>query len=360
MSYCPLDATSGFIQLTGPIPPHALKEISQNRYPIQTSFAPRTTPASLTSFHISDTNHTCLYRNKTYTLVDIQICQPLHTGYTLPSVTEQSSAEMILSFSGADPSGLLLSIPIFNTGAISNDQYLSQVLHQPNITNAATLDTMLQQTSFGYRTCFETVDSQQHMTSHSLYVLVFPHGIQLSQSNYTALTAAIGTPVPYGIPPGLCNGEKTVQSYTIDKHGNKTAPQSSDKGYIATDPIATCDEIFTNTFEYFTKGPTTIHTKSFGTPRSSSAPALYSTSQYKCAPFDQSRVVVDKDNNTIYVTPDVTDPTLQTKVAANQKAVASNGSTELSAKELAATIGGGCAGVICLAAIGGVIYYIMK
>jgi len=305
MSYCPLDATSGFIQLTGPIPPHALKEISQNRYPIQTSFAPRTTPASLTSFHISDTNHTCLYRNKTYNLVDIQICQPLHTGYTLPSVTEQSSAEMILSFSGADPTGLLISLPIFNTGAVSNDQYLSQVLHQPNIANAATLDTMLQQTSFGYRTCFEMVNGSGKVTPSSLYVLVFPGGVHLSNSDYVMLTK--GTLPRFGIPPAIRNGEQTVQKYTITD-GKKQSTQLSSDGFIYTIPISTCDQEFLHKLEYFLQAPPPV--KKQGLSKTFGVTPLYQPSQYKCVPFDQNKNL-NEQNGLIYVTPGTSNQTLQ-------------------------------------------------
>jgi len=163
MSYCPADATSGFIQLTGPITQTKLNQISQKRHPFRTSFTPRTTPATLAQFHISDNaNNTCIVNHVTYTVIDIQICKPVHTGYLLPGTTESPSAEMIVSCTAANEvSGMLLCVPIYNTGSARNNQYLSQVIHQPNTINIATLDTVfINQPSFRYRTCFETIHPQ--------------------------------------------------------------------------------------------------------------------------------------------------------------------------------------------------------
>jgi hypothetical protein len=362
MSHCPIGETSGFIQLTGAIPYPILKTISKyDTAPIQMAFGARTTPAGLAGNQINDTTgSTCIYNTKTYTMMDIRITKPVHTGYTLPSIPAAPSLEMIVTFSGSgELAGLLLCVPIFDTGSSKNDAYLSQLNTQiTDVSAVATLDSVfLKQPSFGYRTCFETITAQQSK-SHSLYVLVFPHGIQLRQSTYTALATAIGTPVQYGIPPGLRNGGKTVYGYTtIDQHGNKTSPTLSNDGYIATTPIATCDDIFMNTFEYYPKGPTTVSTRKV---TSTGSVRLHSTSQYKCAPFDQSRVVVDKDNNTIYVTPHADDPTLQAKVAANNTAVTGNKSPELNAKELATYIGIGGAGVVVTCLVIAAVYYMIN
>lgn len=362
MSQCPIGETSGFIQLTGAIPYPILNEITRhNKSPIQLAFGARTTPAGRIGNQIHDTNgNTCIYNTKTYTMIDIRITKPVHTGYTLPSIPAAPSLEMIVTFSGSgELAGILLCVPIFDTGSSKNDAYLSQLNKQDiDIASVATLSTVFSgQPSFGYRTCFETVSSQEQMNTRSLYVLVFPHGIQLSQSNYTALSTAIGTPVQYGITSTLRNNEQTVYDYTIDQHGNKTSPKLSNDGYIAMLSMATCDDIFINTFDYYRKGPTSTSPSTVNSGDSSSSVKQHSTSKYKCVPFDQSRIVVDNKNSAFYVTPDVNDPTLQEKVDANKTAAKNESPTlTLSTKELAGLIGGGGA-VIIILLIGGIIIY---
>jgi len=358
MSYCPLDATSGFIQLTGPIPPHALQQISQNRYPIQTSFTPRTTPASLSNFHIADTsNNICFYRNKKYTLVDIQICQPLHTGYTLPGVTEQSSAEMILSFTGSDdPNGLLISLPIFNTGAVKNDEYLSQVIHQPNVTKITTLDMMMNQTSFGYRTCFEMVNGSGKVTPTSLYILVFPDGIHLSNSNYTLLTN--GTVPRFGIPPALRNAEQTVQRYTITDGAKKSTLVSSD-GFVYTIPISTCDTDFLNKIEYFLQPPPIKSESSTKVVASCGSTPLYQPSQYKCVPFDQNKNL-NEQNGLIYVTPGTSNQTLQQLITKPNKPIQDTTIGGYSIVELETIIGASVVGIVVSIIVGVAAYQFAK
>jgi len=358
MSYCPSEATSGFIQLSGPIPPHALKQISQNRYPIQTSFAPRTTPPSRNGFHIDDTNHTCIYRNKTYTSVDIQLCQPLHTGYSLPGVTEQSSAEMIISFTGPDEiSGLLLCIPIFNTGAVSNDQYLSQVIHQPNITNGATLDSMIQQKSFGYRTCFETVNRNGSVGTISLYVLVFPGGVHLSNSDY-ALLSSSGSFPRFGIPLHLRNTDATVQTYTM-VNGIKQSTETSKDGFVYTVQLSTCGDEFLHKFEYFLIPPPPVKKGKANVPVVPGCTTpLYQPNQYKCVPFDQNKNL-NEQNGVIYVTPGTDNKTLQQLITPPS----SDSSTSIggySVTELETIIGASVVGVVVAIAVGVGVYQVVK
>jgi hypothetical protein len=347
-----VDVTSGFVQLTGPIKPEILKRISEQRYPFQTSFGPRTTAASLAQFHISDTaGNSCIINNKTYTVIDIQICQPVHTGYTLPGVSEMPSAEMIVCCSGTgEIEGALMCVPIFNTGAIKNDSYVSQVIHQPNVTTIATLDTVFtNQPSFRYHTCFETIAADNTPSTHSVYVHVFPNGIHLSNSDYTLLTK--GTLPRFQIPATIRNGEPTVQTYTFT-HGVKSSTQNSTNGFVYTVPISTSDEAFIHKFDYFLKGPVPVK----GTSTSSST--LKTPDQYKCIPFDQNKNLIEQ-SGTIYVTPGKTNTTLQQLIAPPSDS-SSTDIGGLSIKEIETIIGASVVGIVVAIVVGGTAYHLGK
>jgi len=354
MSYCPADATSGFIQLTGPITQTKLNQISQKRHPFRTSFTPRTTPATLAQFHISDNaNNTCIVNHVTYTVIDIQICKPVHTGYLLPGTTESPSAEMIVSCTAANEvSGMLLCVPIYNTGSARNNQYLSQVIHQPNTINIATLDTVfINQPSFRYRTCFETIHPQNGPSTHSIYVHVFPKGVHLSNSDYTALTR--GTLPRFGIPVTLRDAEPTVQTYTFT-NGNKTSTANSSDGFVYTVSIYTSDDEFTRKIEYFTEGPIPVKT-------TTKKKGLYTPDQYKCVPFDQTKNLIE-ETGIIYVTPGATNTTLTKYMADQQQKQSSNSSATDShnVEKIETIIGSSVVGACVLIILGGVVYSLKK
>ena len=312
MSYCPLEGFTGFVQLQGPIPTQTFQTLKLNgqKSPFTTSFGPRTTSATLISGHINDiANHTCT-RNKSdiYTVVDIQICKPLHIGYKLPGVTEESSAEMIISLSGSSDS-MIISVPIFNTGSTANDQYLSQVIHPPDptISTMASLDTVFAgQSSFGYRACFETVRGDNTVHSNSLHVFIFPSGIHVSHSDYALLTHdALHT---YRIPPALRNSEQTIQRSTI-RDGVKQYTKLSD-GIIDPISFTSCSDTFSSRFEYFLQAPLSISISNTTQHMQANTTQSYKPSQYKCVPFDQNKNLHEQ-NGDIYVTPGPTSPTLE-------------------------------------------------
>lgn len=332
MSYCPSNGTSGFIELIGPIPAQSLLQSTNNQHasmvvneaPFETSFGSRSTPPGLNSNRIVDTSgNKCTYLGNTYNVIDIQICTPLHKGYSTPGIPKESSAEMIVSLvitKSNQLSGILLCVPIFDVGSSKNDTYLSQIINKTNISPAATLDSVfVNQPSFGYRTCFETVSATKTVTSHGLMIFVFPAGIQLSRSDFTLLKTSItGSLSRYQIPPVLRDSESTVESYTYE-NGNKQSTSLSSDGYSYTLPIPTCDAKFSNVMQYFLKGP--IIPFMNGSNKSSisslSSPP-YTTSQYKCVPFDQNRIISEQRGK-IYVSADITDTSLQAKVIEQQK-----------------------------------------
>ncbi len=400
--YCPSDVNTGFIELVGPIQQLDLNSITVKSYPLSISFAPRTTTPSLIGNRIDEsTENTCTYRGKRFSLVDVQICSVTNKNYKLPGNTESPVAELILSFSAnssasdlAEISGILLCVPIYDSGASSHADYLNQLV-DPSIPscdythlagsdyiggdykqipkstlsscvksccddtnclaytfnqgtcylknsipqlsksgdkstvtgtiNRGATNTVKQcvvpncpvpncngkhkkdgnkksgvpnletifngwegdvtQTSIAYKTCFETIDKNDQPTSRSLYILVFPNGIHLTQSSYQQLLLQLnGALQPYMVPPAIRGGDATLRSYKFDDEGNKVPTVTSQDGIIYSTPLSSCTDEFKHRFNYFTlppKTPSAVAT--FNNEHSS----YYKTTQYKCMPFNQ-------------------------------------------------------------------------
>ncbi len=138
--FCPSDVNTGFIQLVGPIQQQDLNTITVKSYPLSVSFAPRTTIPSLIGNRIDEsTENTCTYRGQRFSLVDIQICSTVSKGYILPGKLSEPVAELVLSFSANTAaqelsmlSGILMCVPIYDSGTPSHADYLNQLI-DPNV-----------------------------------------------------------------------------------------------------------------------------------------------------------------------------------------------------------------------------------
>jgi len=135
---CPSDENNGFIQITDPITPSKLNDISINKYPFTTSFAPQSILPTLSGNQLIESNataNTCLYQGTSFQLINIQICSLLHKGYTLPGQNIFPEAELIFTFKGNTSSinpysGILLSFPIYQSNSPKHNEYLTQILNQ--------------------------------------------------------------------------------------------------------------------------------------------------------------------------------------------------------------------------------------
>jgi len=134
MSTCPSRSNKGFIKLPDG-KPGSIQEVTVN--PISTAFGPLSSQLSLYQNHIIDqSSNSCRYRGHRYDLKDIQICKVIHYGYQLlESIKETPIAELVLSFSMNQnendpnaPSTILLCMLIYNTGTLSHDAYLTQLI----------------------------------------------------------------------------------------------------------------------------------------------------------------------------------------------------------------------------------------
>jgi hypothetical protein len=382
---CPSDVTTGFVTIQGPIQQSDLDGITVKRYPLTTSFSPRTSePSIFNRNYIDDTvGSTCIYKSSRYNLSDIQLVQPIHTGYILPGYRQTPKAELILSFSAnapalslADYSGILMCVPIYDSGAPSHDAYLNQLIdtstplckHTRNPGKDCTTDTntkakrILQnttltecinaacndskcvaytykdktsylyyeipketnttnqdiisgtidhttapvitntcstnntnappqlesifnhQSSFAYKTCFETVDSTKVLESHGLYVIVFPKGITMASANYVLLSTKIGNPTRYRCPVSIRGPDPTLLTYRFDDSGNKTSVTTSSDGYIYTSPLSSCTAEFRDRIEFFEHAPKPTSSSS---STAGNAQCKYTRKQYKCVPLNK-------------------------------------------------------------------------
>ena len=301
--FCPANANTGLVQLVGPIAASDLKGISIPKAPLSIKINPRTTPSSLSGNRIEEPkSNTCNYKGQSFELEDVQIVSSVHTGYNLPGNTDIPVAELILSFCAKSPpssslqlSGILMCLPIYESSSTSHDAYLKQIFeNDPTKPNNASLeslfhssDTDTSQTSFGYRTCFETSDTHRNVESRSIYVLVFPHGIRLASATYHMPKSSL---VTYQLPSGLRGASATVRSYTIDDDGQRGVKQIDSSGIMYMMPLSSCSDEFKNgRFEYFTLPPKISSSeKGYSSTRTASCPTV---KQYTCRPFDQIRDV---------------------------------------------------------------------
>lgn len=419
--FCPSDVNTGFIQLVGPILQQDLTSITVKSYPLSIAFAPRTTQPSFIGNRIQEsTENTCTFKGQRFSLVDVQLCAVTNQGYTLPGQNGKPVAELIISFSANSAaqnlsalSGILLCVPIYDSGTPSHSDYLNQFIDPstpscdythligsdykggdyktinnsslstciksccedqnclaytfksgtcymknsiPNLTknndknmvtgtvnhnskknNTATapcsmkncpvqscdgkhgkkdggvntkksgvptLDSIFYawdgdttQTSFAYKTCFETINKNNRPDSKSLYIAVFPNGIHLTQAGFQQLLIQLnGNLQPYMIPPAIRGGDDTLRSYKFNDEGNKVPTIISQDGIIYSTPISSCTDDFKFRFEYFTLPPRLP--SSVSARYNSEQCPYYKTSEYKCMPFNQL-----KDLSGAYVIP---------------------------------------------------------
>lgn len=367
---CPANSNSGLTQLTGNITTPILNSITEKTFPLHINFAPRTTVPHLNGRRIDEpSTNTCRYEGHKFALADVQICKSVHTGYSLPGQTITPSAELILSFSPSTPSttlrnyaGVLLCLPIYQATVGAYDGYLNQIVQPPANSSPTALVPTLQslfynskkdtnQTSINYATCFETVDTKKKLQSHSLYVVVFPNGIQLKPDVYALLLQQIGALVAYSCPPAIKGTDPTVLTYSFNTDGNKISTSTSSEGNIYTNGFSTSNTDFVNRFQYCTLPPRLPVDQSaqYGSDQC----PYYKTTEYKCMPFDQLKDL-NTDGTVVIPGNKSLDQVLKEQKAAKKLQEDTDNGTQsgsMTTQEIAVMVGSG-AGVI----VGGLIF----
>lgn len=353
MSYCPPGALLGLVQLTGPISQQILFKITTNDAPpLQLSIGPRSTPPSLLSGNINDTtNNSCIYKNKKYDIINIQLCSPQHTGYKLPSISDNPSAEMIITCynPSAMPEIILLCIPLYNTRTASNDEYIRAVLHHDSTQLATTtLESIFktEQPSFGYSTCFQTQQDTTIIESHNLYVLIFPKGIYLSSKDYAVISSSVSSSTSYTVPSNITT-RPIISSYTF-RDGKINPTGTTDNRKMYTTQILTSSDDFQHKFEYFLYEIKSVNS---GTE----SKKYYKTSQYKCVPFNREENLQFRKGQ-IYVTPGETNESLETVLKKNNIEKTREDYNVAQANIVGDNISKVIGGIIIVLAVGGICY----
>lgn len=305
---CPIGVNTGFVQLVGQITVARRNNITTNENPIIINFDTTRVTPTLTSNKIDITgssSNTCMYKGKTFTLIDMQICKVMHSGYLVSQTVAPPVAELIMSFYSNSTSlpRILMCMPIYNYDTPIFNTYLDNVLNpSADIATDISLEsffydasTTIKQSSYAYTTCIETQLGLKK-SSFNLYVLVFPNGIHLTSQNYEKLKTKIGTLPSYMMPTAMRNGEETVKSFTVNANGDKTNYITSADGVLNSISINTSTDDFINLFEYFNLPP---HLQN--SSKNKDQCPYYKTSQYKCVPFNQIKDLSGTDIHNAYV-----------------------------------------------------------
>lgn len=161
----------------------------------------------------------------------------------------------------------------------------------------ATLETLFYRSDgstthsiLAYKTCFESMEQSRPRT-HSLYIMVFPKGIQMRPASYQQLVLRANGSLPqYQIPGILRGGFPTLFRYRME-NGKKVPTEISRSGRLYITSLSTCTEEFRDRFEYLHLPPRTDTrppSSSASSPGSGSDPGScrrLTTEQYKCVPF---------------------------------------------------------------------------
>lgn len=211
---CPSDVTTGFVTIQGPIQQSDLNGITVKTQPLTTAFSPRTSePTLFNKNYIDDTQgSTCLYKATRYNLSDIQLVAPIHTGFTLPGQKQTPKAELVLSFSAnasAGFAGILLCVPIYDSGATHHDAYLNQLID----TSAAPICKHTRNPGQDYTTK-STTKANRTLTNTTLQSCIRE---ACNDSKCVAYTFKSKTGYLYYEIPSVTNvADQTVISGTID------------------------------------------------------------------------------------------------------------------------------------------------
>jgi hypothetical protein len=204
------------------------------------------------------------------------------------------------------------------------------------------------QASFGYTTCFETMDGNNNPQSKNLFILHFPIGIRLLPSIFQQFVLASNGTLPrFMLSPAIRGTDGTLQTYYFDTSGKKVGTQTSADGFLYSTALPTCNKEFTDRFQYFTLAPR-LPTTTTTTSSNETCPT-YKTSEYKCVPFNETTDLKDG----IYVKPG-TNRTLNTvldeKNAVKNKQDNPN-QPAISIATLEAIIGGTVGGVVLIVGV---------
>jgi hypothetical protein len=289
---CPLGGTAGFLEVTGPITPTQVKAVEVNGTSLVFQFAPRTTPPTMVANHVEeDPQNTILYKGIRYGLIDVQINQQTHKGFTM--APGEVVFEVNLTFATTQapptyPSMVVLAVPVFSSKEEYHAGYFGQLVDTD--LPAASIQTLFfdnnkdtMATSFSYQTCIELIGAGS-VNSFSARVFVFPLGAAMVPQDAANLAdvfakQAGGILPPYQLPVGFRGTLQTMVSFKVNEEGEKIPTELSDVGQLSVMPISPAGDDFKNIVQFFRKPP--VISGGFSDKQC----PYYTTTQYKCVPF---------------------------------------------------------------------------
>lgn len=160
--HCPSDSNRGFIKIQDTVEKISLDNITINSNPLSVAFSPRSIVPKLYDNRINESpeSNTCIYKGNKFNLVDVQICSVVHTGYTIPSIsqnktalsTKNAVAELMITFKSvgnnnlSNISNIILCLPIYDSGIVSRAQYITQLLESSS--PSCTPDTFIKNAAY--------------------------------------------------------------------------------------------------------------------------------------------------------------------------------------------------------------------
>lgn len=202
-----------------------------------------------------------------------------------------------------------------------------------------------------YKTCFESME-RSRPRNNSLYVMVFPKGIQMRPASYQQLVLRANGSFPeYNVPGTLRNHQPTLVRYRME-NGKKVPTEISDVGRLYVTTLSTCTEEFRDRFEYLLLPPradTRPPSSGSGSGNQESCRRL-TTEQYKCVPFREG---TDLSGNVVIPRGATLADVLKKQKEAKNAAKGTPGGQApgLSTGEIEAIIGGSIGGIILLYAV---------
>jgi hypothetical protein len=304
MTQCGNDSVNQFINLSEPIPNDEVTHINSFLTPAflaKLPLAPTQDPTNKSIFTVTSdagSGNTCRFTgcDFAYTLVQMQICNVIHKGFTFlktscyysPDIFDKTlkklstdgspQYEFILTFKSKNtiPNSicddvLLLCFPVYISTKRLNDKFLIKLTTTQSLPNFPSLDTLFESPNIGlaYSTCFNTSST----TKITFKICVFPVGIEVLVSDFDNLPK----PASYVLPDSFLNASgfdsSGIGAKTISSH---ISPNSDYSNWIQTFSVK---------------------------PKGAGAGAGAGTVPYKCIPIDNFKrdnpnFIVDPENGT--------------------------------------------------------------
>ena len=253
---------------------------------------------------ITDTQaDTLLYRGNRYQLINIQICQPTHTGYS--NLNKTLVAEIVLTYtkniSDTYPGAILAIFPIYEYSLPDHNAYLQQFIDSNSKpVSAQSLfydsDGDATATSYNYKCCVQLQNPQKPTETYVVNTAIsyFPRGTTLLPERIQAFKNLMANHNPnqpnYGIMP--------FEFLPFQRNNYNTylaADQWDVAGGLPSQQVSPTDDGFVKRVQYMTQPPLKSNAAADTCP-------YKKVSDYKCYPFNElNNITNDASGNKVVI-----------------------------------------------------------